>query len=133
MKKLFLCAATLVALATQAQAGGPGVPTGAWCAIKNESEASDWMFFKRGKCSEKEMKKEFGATLILKPNGDYILFSSEHELRCKVDPKSYFKGWADYTCTFYGGGKYVSKHSQKFVMQDKTLGRSNIDLSADGK
>ena len=124
MKKLFLCAAALVALAPQAQAGGPGVPTGTWCEIEAASEAEGWMHFKRGKCPTDKYGVMYHKTLELKRNGDYILYNHAHELTCKVDPKSYFKGWADYACADMFGN--TTKHNQKFVFDGRFLGLSTL-------
>jgi protocatechuate 3,4-dioxygenase beta subunit len=105
------------------------VPTGNWCLIQTEAEETssnvDWTFFKRGRCVTDKYGVMYSKTLVLKPNGDYIMYNHAHDWSCKVDPKSYFKGWADYTCTDMWGNK--SKHSQKFVFNGRTLGLSNID------
>jgi hypothetical protein len=120
MKTLIFAAAMLAA--SQAQAADKML-AGTWCEIEVQTEAEGWSFFKRGKCADDENK-----TLVLKPNGDYILSNFAHEMVCKIDPKSYFKGWADYTCTFYGGSVSKTKLSQKFTFDGRILGLSNIDL-----
>jgi hypothetical protein len=105
---------------TRAHAGGPGVPSGTWCESQTNG-ADGWRYFRRssGKC--------IGATLVLQSNGDYVLNDNESTQRCKVDPKSYFKGWADYTCTFRTseGGRNQSStttHNQRFTIADGVLG-----------
>jgi hypothetical protein len=129
MKKLFLTATTLLALAAPAKAemSKAGVPAGTWCQVDVKSEAEGWMFFKRGKCA----RDNEATTLILKANGDYILTGLGDEMVCKVNPKSYFKGWADYTCTVYGARvmKQPKRH-QKFVIDTGNggqLGLSTLD------
>lgn len=109
VKKLILAIATLIAIATPALAGGPGVPTGNWCEIESRGE---WTWFKRGKCARDDNSR----TLILKANGDYSLTGLGDDLICKVDQKSYFKGWADYSCIVYGGRAMKQpKSTQKFT------------------
>ena len=80
----------------------PASVTGKWCF----AEANDgWQYFKRrSKCEE--------ATLVLQKNGDYVITDGKYEERCKADPKSYFKGWTDYTCTSVFG---VQKKNIKFT------------------
>jgi hypothetical protein len=118
-----VCAAALVALATPAQAEKVSFPAafvGTWCETEVATEADGWMFFKRGKCPAGHK-----ATLILKRNGDYVLDDGDHEVRCKIDPKSYFKGWADYSCDNTFG--FTTKHHQKFTFDGRILGRSSLD------
>jgi hypothetical protein len=117
MNKLLLIAATLIAFATPASAAErmskAGVPAGAWCHLDAEPETGSWMYFKRGKCAP----DDDAITLILKPNGDYIFTGLGDEMECKVHPKSYFKGWADYSCTVYGARVHKQpKRTQKFVI-----------------
>ena len=86
----------------------PSNVLGKWCLTSVED---GWRHFKRGnKCSD--------ATLVLKQNGDYVLSSSEHEERCKADPKSNFKGWMDYACTNIFG--HTETRNQKFVIDVDT-------------
>jgi hypothetical protein len=118
MKKLLLIAAALCGLASPAQAelwSKAGVPAGTWCETP-ESGAEGWMFFKRGKCAP----GDDSAVLVLKAHGDYTITGGD-ELVCKVDPKSYFKGWADYSCTFYGGSvRKLPKETRKFLIDIDT-------------
>ena len=110
---------TTFCAAAPALAGGPGVPTGKWCEIDRPTEAEGWMFFRRGsKCA--------GATLVIQQNGDYVLSDDEGTKRCKVDPKSYFKGWADYACT-YGRQSYITILNQKFTISDGELALSTLN------
>lgn len=123
MKKLLLATATLIAFVGPTLAAGPGVPTGIWCQTGWQP---GWMYFKRagkrGKCAQAH---EPSYTLVLKPNGDYLL-DGELWVRCKVDPQSYAKGgWADYTCTDSFGE--TTKRTQKFVFDGRELGRSSMD------
>jgi hypothetical protein len=104
---------------------GPGVPTGFWCETEVATEATDWMFFKRGKCPLESDGVMYHKTLLLKPNGNYTLYNHAHERTCKV-VKYDIKGWAKYACTDIFGN--TTKHFQKFVTQDHLLGLSNTDI-----
>ena len=44
-------------------------------------------------------------------------------MSCKVNPKTYFKGWAEYTCVNHLGR--VSKYSQNFDKDNTELGLSS--------
>jgi hypothetical protein len=111
MKKIMFATAIVLAspLANAAdRISYPSNVLGKWCLTSVED---GWRHFKRGnKCSD--------ATLVLKQNGDYVLSSSEHEERCKADPKSNFKGWMDYACTNIFG--HTETRNQKFVIDVDT-------------
>jgi hypothetical protein len=56
-------------------------------------------------------------------NGDFILTGEVgDEMECKVKPKSYFKGWADYNCKTYGGSVMKTKGAYKFTTGHSDLG-----------
>jgi hypothetical protein len=123
MKRLLLAAAlALLAMFKPVHAAEISYPasiTGKWCQADIKSEADGWIFFRRGKCTA-----ETSETLMLKKNGDYVLaWTGGHEHRCKANPKSYFKGWTDYTCN------QGPKRTQKFTIdeQTQTLGLSTTE------
>jgi hypothetical protein len=113
MNKLLLTAAALLALTSAAVAGpnGPGVPSGNYCQTSESAAETEWLYFKKGaKCTSQGL-----AYIILQSNGDYEYFDDDGDryVQCKVDPKTYFKGWANYTCiTAFGK---VMKRTQKFT------------------
>jgi hypothetical protein len=133
VKRIFISAASmLAAVVSQAQAADrvSANLVGTWCETTEvQSEADGWMFFKRGKCADSE-----DTALTLKLNGDYVMSNFAHEMVCRADQKSFFKGWADYTCTVRGKvagyPSSTTKHGQKFTFDGRILGRSNIDVKA---
>jgi hypothetical protein len=124
MKKLLITAAALLAFVTPTLAAdkmsAAGVPGGTWCATA-EGVTNGWMFFTRGnkKC---DRDQDSGLILILKANGDFIFTGLGDDMECKVNPKSFFKGWADYNCKTYGGRVMKSKGAYKFTTADDRLG-----------
>jgi len=54
---------------------------------------------------------------VLKKNGDYVRTSLDHEQRCKADPKSYFRGWTEYSCST---GFAPVKSTQKWTIDEET-------------
>jgi hypothetical protein len=128
MKKLLLATTLLAGLMSSAQAtdkmSAAGVPAGTWCETA-EGESDGWIFFTRGnkKC---DRANDSGLILILKANGDFILTGLGDEMVCKVNPKTYFKGWADYTCKVYGASIHTSKRTYKFTTSDDQLGLSAL-------
>jgi hypothetical protein len=127
--RILLTAATILALGAPANAemSKAGVPAGMWCSIANPSGDPDngWMFFKRGKCTSDE--NDNGAvTLILKANGDYAFTGVGDDMDCKVNAKSYFKGWADYNCITHGAREMKQKRNQKFLID---TGNGQLALS----
>jgi hypothetical protein len=129
MTKLLTTAAMLLVFVVPAQAADKmskaGVPAGTYCQVIEPDLSAGWMYFTRGKCAPGSEL----VTLILKTNGDFILTGEVgDEKECKVDPKSYFKGWADYNCKTYGGSVMKSKHNYKFTTHGPgTLGLSGLD------
>jgi hypothetical protein len=125
MKKLLMTAAAFLAFVAPTLAAdkmsAAGVPSGIWCETAEKGESDSWMFFTRGK-KKCDRDQDSGLILILKANGDYILTGPGDEMVCKVNPKSYFKGWADYNCITYGGRVMKSKRTIKFITADDRLG-----------
>ena len=117
--------ALFAVLPAKAEMSKAGVPAGAWCAVVSENE--NWMNFKPGKCTSDE-NDSGSPTLILKPNGDYRFTGVGDEEDCKVNPKSYTKGWADYNCIKYGAREYKQKRHQKFLINTVTV---QLSLSMD--
>jgi hypothetical protein len=124
MKTIFALALLAMLGISNANAAGISYPasvTGKWCF----AEANDgWTYFKRStKCEE--------MTLVLQKNGDYVITDGKYVERCKADPKSYFKGWTDYTCTTING---VQKKNMKFTSyagQPGKLGLTGDDNDED--
>jgi hypothetical protein len=129
VNKLFLTTAILIALVAPAMAGDKmskaGVPAGMYCQVIEPDLSEGWMYFTRGKCAPGSEL----AQLFLKTNGDFILGGEVgDEMECKVNPKSYFKGWADYNCKTYGGSVMKSKGNYKFTTHGPgTLGLSGLN------
>jgi hypothetical protein len=126
--KHIMTAATLIALVAPAIAADKlsmaGVPAGTYCQVIEPDIAEGWMNFTLGKCTpDTEV-----ATLTLKTNGDFVLGGIGDETECKVNPKSYFKGWADYNCKTYGGRVMRSKRNLKFTTHGAgTLGLAGLN------
>jgi hypothetical protein len=124
----FLLIASLVLTATAAapaQAADklsyPASVVGTWCQIETEHEVDGWSFFSR-RC----VADEDPVMVILSKNGDYTMVAEEWIYqRCKADPKSYFKGWTDYTCTDKQGT--TTRHNAKWVIQGRNLGLSKTE------
>jgi hypothetical protein len=115
MKKLLLAIALSIAIASPAAAANTvrysSEWTGAWCA--GWTSEGGWTYFNRGiKTCEAD------AGLVLKQNGDYFLHNGDQDEHCKADPKSFFKGWADYTCTDNHGR--TKKRHLKFLIDTST-------------
>src|SRR5262245_43946581 len=115
MKKLLLSAVAFAAFSGTAPASAtkisyPSNLLGTWCLTKAED---GWQWFERGKCN--------GAisSIVLSQNGDYTRVTRDAVESCKADPKSYFKGWTDYTCKV---GNRTEKRFQKFLSDGDELG-----------